>query len=64
MYDTASTSMGGGADEPGALVDEALVAAIVPASGSAYFFKVLGPKKAVAAARPSFDRLVASITPR
>jgi hypothetical protein len=42
----------------------ALLGAIVEASGSPYFFKLLGPKEAIAAARPSFERLLGSISPR
>ncbi len=41
----------------------ALLAAIVEAPGSPYFFKMVGPQKSVAAARAPFDALVASITP-
>jgi hypothetical protein len=62
MYEAAS--MGGGADEAPSIADQALVAAIVTAPDSPYFFKLLGSARAVAAARPSFDRLVASIAPR
>ncbi len=41
-----------------------LLAAIVEAPGSSYFFKLIGPEATVRAARPSFDALVASITPK
>lgn len=63
LYDTGSMDMSGQAAEAD-LVDQALVAAIVNTPGSPYFFKLLGSRRAVAAARPSFDGLVASITPR
>jgi hypothetical protein len=41
-----------------------LVGAIVPTSGSAYFFKLLGPSAKVQGARASFDALVRSASPR
>jgi hypothetical protein len=42
----------------------AMLAAIVEAPGAPYFFKVLGPAADVDRARPSFDSLVSSVTPR
>jgi hypothetical protein len=53
---------------PGAAPSEphtgwALLAAIVEAPGSPYFFKLVGPASAVRAARPHFDGLIASISP-
>jgi hypothetical protein len=43
----------------------ALLGAIVETTGSsAYFFKMVGPAPAIAAARAPFDRLLASVTPR
>jgi hypothetical protein len=39
----------------------ALVGAIVPAPEGSIFFKFTGPSKTVAAARPAFDALIASI---
>ena len=63
-YEALSMGMGQGADEAAEPVDQALVAAIVETPGSPYFFKLMGPLRAVAAARPSFEKLVASIVPR
>jgi hypothetical protein len=63
-YEAASMGMGQAADEAPDPVDQALVAAIVETAGSPYFFKLLGPVRTVAGARPSFERLVASIVPR
>jgi hypothetical protein len=42
----------------------ALQGAIVETSGSPYFFKLIGPVLAIKSARPSFESLVASLTPR
>lgn len=43
----------------------ALEGAIVETqAGAPYFFKLLGPTAAIKAARPSFERLLASLTPR
>ncbi len=42
----------------------ALLGAIVEAPGSPYFFKLVGPARAIQLARPSFDRLVAGLAPR
>jgi hypothetical protein len=42
----------------------AMLAAIVESAGSPYFFKLLGPADQVDRARPGFDALVASVTPR
>ena len=41
----------------------ALLGAIVEARDMPYFFKMTGPAKSVAAARPAFDALIASATP-
>jgi hypothetical protein len=41
----------------------ALLAAIVETPGSHYFFKMLGPKDSVRAARPALDSLIGSIVP-
>jgi hypothetical protein len=53
---------------PGAPVtphpDWTLVAAIVPAGGTAYFFRLIGPSADVQSARPSFDALIDSLTPK
>lgn len=42
----------------------ALQGAIVETSGSPYFFKLIGPAAAIKSARPSFEGLLASFTPR
>jgi len=42
----------------------AMLAAVVESAGSPYFFKLLGPADQVDRARPGFDALVASMTPR
>jgi len=42
----------------------AMLAAVVESAGSPYFFKLLGPADQVDRARPGFDTLVASVTPR
>ncbi len=42
----------------------ALLGAIVEATGSPYFFKLIGPAPAIKSARGSFDKLLASVTPR
>jgi hypothetical protein len=39
----------------------ALLGAIVETPGSPYFFKMLGPSPSIQTARPSFDRLLASL---
>ena len=53
---------------PGAPVtprpDWTLLAAIVPAGGTAYFFRLIGPSADVQSARPSFDALIDSLTPK
>ncbi len=61
-YESSSMMMAGTAPQthPG----WALQGAIVDTSGSPYFFKLLGPASAIAAARPSFERLLASLSPR
>ena len=41
----------------------ALLGAIVEVGGSLWFFKMTGPAKTVAAARPEFDKLVSSFKP-
>jgi hypothetical protein len=41
----------------------ALLAAIVETPGTPTFFKMVGPAKSVAAARPAFNALIASVTP-
>ncbi len=38
-----------------------LLGAIVQTDSTGYFFKLIGPDKTVAAARPAFDQLIASI---
>jgi hypothetical protein len=38
-----------------------LLGAIVQTGTTGYFFKVIGPEKTVAAARPAFDEMIASI---
>jgi hypothetical protein len=43
--------------------DYALLGAIVEAPSGAYFFKLTGPKKTVAAAKKPFDALIASVKP-
>jgi hypothetical protein len=62
---TFSGGMGmgmGGAEGPQA--GWALLGAIVETpGGGAHFFKMTGPKKSVAASRPQFDELIASIKP-
>ncbi len=42
----------------------ALLGAIVETPGSPYFFKLVGPATAIKSARGSFDKLLASLTPR
>jgi hypothetical protein len=42
----------------------ALLGAIAPTSSLPCFFKLTGPAKSVLAARPEFDALIASLTPR
>jgi hypothetical protein len=64
--DVAGTYVGGGTAMGGPAEprhDWALVGAIVETRGSPYFFKMTGPAGAVRAARPAFDKLVASIAP-
>jgi hypothetical protein len=53
----------GAAPQAQAHPDWALLGAIVEAAGSPYFFKMLGPASAIKAARPSFDQLLASLSP-
>jgi hypothetical protein len=61
-YEGSSMAIGGASQT--AHPDWSLLAAIVEATGSAYFFKMLGPTSAVRSAHKSFDTLVASFTPR
>jgi hypothetical protein len=49
---------------PEARPDWALLGAIVETSGSPYFFKLLGPVRAIKMARASFERLLESLAPR
>ena len=57
--------LGGGMtadNQPAALPGYALLAAIVETPGTPTFFKMVGPVKSVAAARPAFGALLASVT--
>lgn len=54
-----ANTMGQGADK--LKKDYALLGAIVEAPSGAYFFKLTGPKKTVAAARKAFDGLIQSV---
>jgi hypothetical protein len=66
IVEVSGTYMGGSM-MPGAQTAHpgwTLVSAIVATPGSPYFFKLLGPSAKVAAARASFDVLVASLAPR
>jgi hypothetical protein len=53
--------MPGAASEPRA--GWTLVGSVVETQGSHYFFKMVGPTSRVRAARPSFDSMIASISP-
>jgi hypothetical protein len=58
--------LGGGMtadNKPAANPGWALLAAIVETPGTPTFFKMVGPAKSVAAARPAFGVLLASVTP-
>jgi hypothetical protein len=66
IVEVHGTFSGGGMSMDNAPVSHpnwTLLAAIVEAPGTPYFFKMTGPTKSVAAARPAFDALLASITP-
>jgi hypothetical protein len=66
VVEVQGTFLGGGMAMGGAPSSHpgwALLAAIVPTPGSAYFFKMTGPAKSVVAARPAFDALLTSLTP-
>ena len=54
---------GGGMGGDGAHTGWALLGAIVSTPDTSYFFKLTGPAKTVAAARPDFDALVKSFAP-
>jgi hypothetical protein len=54
-----------GAPQTGPKANYALLGAIVPVDNEArWFFKMIGPAKSVAAARPGFDTLLASVRPQ
>jgi len=57
-FDAGQMSMGAGA---GPKKDYALEGAIVEAPSGAYFFKMTGPAKTIAAARPAFLQLLDSV---
>jgi hypothetical protein len=61
---TTTGTYTGGAMGPTATRRErwALLAAIVESPGPHYFFKMLGPRDTVSAARPSLEALVKSIS--
>jgi hypothetical protein len=59
-YVGGGTAMGGPAE---AKRNWALVGAIVEGRSPSYFFKMTGPATAVRAARPTFDRVMDSISP-
>ena len=50
-----------GKPSPGVRSNWAMLAAVVPAGGTSYFFKLTGPVATVKAARADFETLVASI---
>jgi hypothetical protein len=60
-YEPSPTMMAGA--PPEAHPGWALQGAIVETAGDPYFFKLLGPASALQAARPSFERLLQSLTP-
>jgi hypothetical protein len=65
--DVAGTYVGGGTAMGGPAEprrDWAMVAAIVEGPSPPYFFKMTGPAAAVRAARPAFDRLLGSVSPK
>ena len=67
VVEIAGTFAGGGmmgGANAGPRAGWALLGAVVEAPGTPYFFKMTGPAATVAAARPAFDALVASIAPR
>jgi hypothetical protein len=64
VVDVQGTFAGGGmGGASGAKPSWALLGAIVEVGGSLWFFKMTGPAKTVAAARPEFDKLVSSFKP-
>jgi hypothetical protein len=58
-FDTGKT-MTGAADDAGARKEAALLGAILQTSEGPYYFKLTGPPKTVAAARPGFDKMLDS----
>jgi hypothetical protein len=60
---TYSGGMGMGGGGSGPQEGWALVGAIVETPAGSYFFKMTGPKKSVASARPAFDDLIGSLKP-
>jgi hypothetical protein len=56
-YEGAMTMGGAGVPRPG----WALLGAVIETKAPFYFFKMVGPKASVDAARPAFEALVASI---
>jgi hypothetical protein len=66
IVEVQGTYLGGGMmadNQPTSNPGWALLAAIVETPGMPTFFKMVGPAKSVAAARPAFGALLASVTP-
>ncbi len=66
VVEVQGTYLGGGMtadNKPATSPGFALLAAIVETPGTPTFFKMVGPAKSVAAARPAFGALLASVTP-
>jgi hypothetical protein len=66
IVEVQGTYLGGGMmadNKPSSSPGFALLAAIVETPGTPTFFKMVGPAKSVAAARPAFATLIASVTP-
>ncbi len=69
IVDVSGTYLGSGmsmaaGSAPGSHPSWALLGAIIEAPGMPYFLKITGPAATVHAARPAFDALLASLTPR
>jgi len=63
-YNGGGMMPGAGAQDSAPKAGWMLVGAIVQTAGAPYFFKMVGPKAKVMAARKAFDSMIDSVTPR